>query len=409
VTAFSEPLEQAVECRTRRQRHFAGAVLGFELADEFAPKPVAGPARALPVAFQHALEGFDDARVGAASDRGRADRPAVDEAEKADGLIGGATPLQEPKVRIAALFRHLALCGQFVDLCLLALSERRGRDVELWAGERPGGRSARNAIDDLGEVLLPPACPLLDFWWEFVEQRRRWQRAACSSSGLAIEGWVGEERVEGERHPFAALSGEVDGAGVQPAHVPDLPVEADPVADANGAGPCHQRARRTGEVMLSRLVRRPASSSPDQSRWNKQGRTTTGSPTSRASVPMVCSDLVTAPRRASVGSTAVKGWAATPTTSGAKSSSIRWSRSSRDSNATCVCVVANHHDPAKFRWPLNARGTRTGGRDSKRSDQASARSAVTSSRVIDLNVTCTPRSRRATAKVAAPADGIHRG
>lgn len=111
-------------------------MLGFEFADEVAPKPVAGAGRSLLVALQNALERFDDARIGAANDRGRAYGPAVHEAEKAVALVSPAPSLECPEVDL------FALCGELVDLRFLALPERRGRDIELWPGEGDGGRGA---------------------------------------------------------------------------------------------------------------------------------------------------------------------------------------------------------------------------------------------------------------------------
>src|SRR5512132_1607164 len=46
------------------------------------------------------------------------------------------------------------------------------------------------------------------------------------------------------------------------------------------------------------------------------------------------------------------GWAENPMISGSKSSSIATSRSTHDSYPTCSPVVADHHSPGKFFWPL---------------------------------------------------------
>src|SRR6266498_5094687 len=46
------------------------------------------------------------------------------------------------------------------------------------------------------------------------------------------------------------------------------------------------------------------------------------------------------------------GWAENATISGSKSSNIATSRSTHDSYPTCSPVVADHHSPGKFRWPL---------------------------------------------------------
>lgn len=130
------------------------------------------------VPLEHHAQCLDDSGIRAAGDRRRPDRSAVHNAEQPVGLIGSASALQQPKVGVASLFRQPALYGQFVNLGLLALAQRRGRDVELRPGESASRCGARDAVDDLGEVFLPPPSTFLDLWRKFVEEGRRRQGAA---------------------------------------------------------------------------------------------------------------------------------------------------------------------------------------------------------------------------------------
>lgn len=66
------------------------------------------------------------------------------------------------------------------------------------------------------------------------------------------------------------------------------------------------------------------------------------------------------------------GCDSSPVTSGAKSSSIAWSRSSQDSKPTCPPVVADQYKPGKCRCPRYAGNPRTGSPASNTTVAASA-------------------------------------
>lgn len=68
---------------------------------------------------------------------------------------------------------------------------------------------------------------------------------------------------------------------------------------------------------------------------------------------------MTGPRAGPQPSVSQNGCGDTPTPDRSKSNTITWSRSTRNSNPTCMRVVANHHDPEKWRWPLKEPTPRT--------------------------------------------------
>lgn len=71
------------------------------------------------------------------------------------------------------------------------------------------------------------------------------------------------------------------------------------------------------------------------------------------------------------------GWDAMPTTAGSKSSNIKLSRSSHDSNPTWPPVVADHHSPLRCRCPLRD-VNRTGRARSSGAAHASANGTLSS-------------------------------
>jgi hypothetical protein len=109
--------------------------------------------------------------------------PAIGQSHKAAGPVSPAPPLEAAKAH-----GHASLV-EFVDLGLLALTQRGGCGLEL--GPRSGPRSgiAANAVEHLKDVLLPPAGTLLLLRGHTSEQSRCGQRPTLATADdLEIRG-----------------------------------------------------------------------------------------------------------------------------------------------------------------------------------------------------------------------------